>query len=327
MKVLKIFVKFRGQGVINFGANAGTNHKPAKITKVNGKDLVIISSACFKNALYGHTGTRHTSYVSHPHLQAVLFASPNLMLQGWLNPQENNTFKRKSPVTTLDLIQSNDSSIEKHIGTKMGAKTDKEEGKKGTTLRSEDTIGYIEYETTIFIDLQELQFLPLDGATDRVSLPEEIYKTDLFKSQWLRNFGESFPEPSLFTKVSADDNLPELGVMFSDNVVRKIVAKLLEKLENFQLHRNKAFVEIASFEMVVQNGPLSKPIKITNIDDVSVTPNYAPAEAGLEERWAEIQEKFKTGEKIAKKAATEKKEEAAELKKSKKAAKIVETKE
>jgi hypothetical protein len=315
MKVLKISVKFAGQGVVNFGEGDG-NHKQAKTVKVDGQKKVVISSACFKNALYGHSGLRHTSYVSHPHLQAALFASPNVILQGWMNPQENNIFKRKSPMTVLDLVQSNDATLENHIGTKMGAKTDKEEGKKGTTLRSEDTVGHIEYETTIYIDLQELQFLPLDGATDRLSLPEEIYKTDFFKSQWLKNIGESFPEISLYTKVSAEDNLPERGVLFSNDTVRKIVAHFIEKLKGFQLQRNKAFVAITGFEMVTQNGPLAKPVKINDISEITVTPNYVPADTDLEQRWAEVQEKFKESEKAAKR-------DAAENKKAKKTTKAV----
>lgn len=133
-------------------------------------------------------------------------------------------------------------------GRKTIEKTDEEGNteisvKGATSLFARENVGEHEYESTIGIDLTELQFIPLDDFYGRNAAPAEINKKeymDLYLSCLKRNFatGEEIEKKPYYLKTSImGEECAEEGVLLTQKMANKVVHTILNKLIKTKIER------------------------------------------------------------------------------------------
>ena len=170
-----------------------------------------------------------------------------------LSSDVGKSLKRKSPLTIVDAIQTNNTKSNMfEVGTTSGERDE-------TSLFSSEKIGDVEYETHGVIDLKTLSFISADEKFDRMGLYTEWIDNGLIDKVMKSHYGEDAQYETGFFVSNAKyltNTFAECGVRLGDNVVTQLVRYILRSLLGIDIRRNNAWTRAVSLEVKEVNNPL-----------------------------------------------------------------------
>jgi hypothetical protein len=281
-KVKNILIKLEldGVGVVNMDSNAQKwvlkktrlsnfndnvsfakkvfveNNNPDDETDVDFK-LKISDDCILKNAFrYDHIAPT-PNIIHHPALLYANIASPVSILKGYLFPSAKETLKRKGSLKLTSAIQSCNAKSILETFSRSGAKVsnDGSDDKKDTTFFSKETVGEIKYAASGNIDLMSLQFLPCDAIFDRYQLNPDYFK--LYKEFLQKKMPDFNGELGYFQLKNSSIEIPEYGVMLSEENVVFLVKEALKRLLGVNIVRKGAYANVTSLKIKLVNDPLT----------------------------------------------------------------------
>lgn len=218
--------------------------------------LIKISSNAFKFSLYSEDAVANTSSIQHnPILFNSSIASFNGIVRGYLYTGDN-IFKRKSPLTIVDIIQSNNAQSSMELFTKSGAKVTKTDvdDKGGTSLFIKETIGDITYQSFGEIDISELQFVSADPIFDRTSFNSDDF--EIYKMFLKKHFDKLNPKLGYYKLKTANADISEFGYTIDNETMIDIIKVLLYRLLTVKIKRNNAIAFTSKVLIKYVNDPL-----------------------------------------------------------------------
>lgn len=270
MKSILFKLELEGQGIVNFDTSSqrflfnGTKfknlfhpHDNIKYAKKvfyhdeNGElsDYKIkISSSCLRKAVFNNDLVgQNTNFVMNKEILYSQLGSPYFMLNGYmLAVKDGSSYKKKSPVSLLSAIQTNDAKTHIETRTRSGFKTKKTDvdSDSDTSLFSEEVAGEMKYTSKGVINLNELQFVSLDDYYDRWAFSADEF--DLFK-KYMKMSLPSFDSTVKYYKIKNSTNsFPELGFKFSNEDLSYLVKYFLKRLLTTSIERNAAYANVTS---------------------------------------------------------------------------------
>lgn len=268
-------VKLEGYGIVNYDSpeqknfyygtkinGFATRHDNINYAKKNffkaGEDVqykIKISSDCLRHEIF-----KEDFFVQIPNLiheDGLLYSfigSPAAMLRGYLFAETNKpTLKRKSAVTMTDAVQTCDAISIIETFAKSGEKN-RDIGKSDNTFFKKETIGDIKYEAIGNLDLMALQFLSGDLAFDRLAFDTD--KFEIFKKFMSMRIEDFNSEIGYYQIANSVNNIPELGIKFSNNNVVFFVKAFFNRLLKMDIRRNNAFAKVSNLEYKLVFDPL-----------------------------------------------------------------------
>ena len=170
-----------------------------------------------------------------------------------LSSDVGKSLKRKSPLTIVDAIQTNNTKSNMfEVGTTSGERDE-------TSLFSSEKIGDVEYKTHGVIDLKTLSFISADEKFDRMGLYTEWIDNGLIDKVMKSHYGEDAQYETGFFVSNAKyltNTFAECGVRLGDNVVTQLVRYILRSLLGIDIRRNNAWTRAVSLEVKEVNNPL-----------------------------------------------------------------------
>jgi hypothetical protein len=286
-KAIHLRVRVKGIGVVNFDHNnqkymyygnkifnffsKENNVSYAKKVFFRGEDengklivknyLLKISSHCLKHAIfetdipYQSSNIVHDKNIFYQHL-----GSPAAILRGYLFTIRNGSaFKRKSPITLSDAIQTCDALSTIEVRSKSGDKKtennrDVNDDTKDNTFFFEESVGHIKYESEGFIDLSQLQFVSADDLFDRLGVDPDMF--GLFSKYLGLQMPNFKSELGYYNMRGSTNGIPELGFKFSDENVLFLVKEFIKRLYSMDIRRKGSYANIDSLEYKVVYDPI-----------------------------------------------------------------------
>lgn len=258
-KLVKIQGTFNVTGIVNTnGGDSGlrsrylTNHKNHNYAKVfevgrteEGKPLFrsYTSSNCIRNAMFKdiHSFADDSNFAQ--------LASTSYLLRGSLiTVKDLGSYKRKSCVSVLDAMDTEDVTIVKEQRTKSGERD-------STSIHSMDNLPARKQTLDICIDIQELQFVCLDSKINE-SVPKE--KREEFVTGLKKYFEFNSVNSDIEVKKykSKADEMQQAidGILFNDEQITFLVNKTVELIENIRITKRGARFEVGEFTVNDENG-------------------------------------------------------------------------
>jgi len=298
VKNLLIKLELDGVGVVNMDSNSqkwvlrkthlnnlNDNVSFAKKAFVENNDsenksdvdfkLKISDDCILKNAFRYDFISPTPNIIHHPALLYGNIASPVSILKGYLFPSPNETLKRKGSLKLTAAIQTCNAKSIIETFSRSGEKisNDGSTDKKDTTFFSKETIGEIKYAASGNIDLMSLQFLPCDAVFDRYQFNPDYF--NLYKTFLQKKMPDFNSELGYFQLKNSSIEIPEYGVMFSNENVIFLVKEALKRLLGVNVVRKGAYANVSSMKIKLVNDPLTDTlyndadwIQIENQDDI-----------------------------------------------------------
>ena len=340
VKNILLKIEFEGNGVVNMDSNdqkyvLKDTHLRARYENVSfaKKSFTInedgkldyklkISRDCILHDMYKYNMVSnvpnivHNDYLFYNHL-----ASTMSLVKGYMYANKAETLKRKGAITLCDAVQTCNAFSSLEVFSRSGEKVTND----GTTEKSDnsfyykETVGDIKYSTKGDLDLMNLQFVSCDSIFDRYSFnPDkfEIYKNFLKIS--LPNFNG---ELGYYQLKDSNIEIPEYGILLSDEDVLKLVKETLTSMLKINIKRKGAYAKVSSVKIKLVSDPLIDTFNNDNdwislktdkdVNDLNFETEFFYNEINIEEAKSsrlEFEEKIKTAKEDAKKADKESKD-------------------
>jgi hypothetical protein len=243
----------------------------------NLKYKIKISSDCIRNAMFKNEMVSQSPNITHN--DAILYsfiATPMGMIRGYLFTNKIEPLKRSGALTICDAEQTCNAVSYIEICSKSGEKTsnDGTSEKSDTTFFKKETVGKIHYETEGVIDLSKLQFISADQVFDRYGLnPDKFSLWKQFMSLRLKNFNSNLGFYKLSTSVI---DIPEQGVLFSNENVLDLVKDTLIRLLSLSIQRKGSYAKVNKLKIKLVYDPISDIkdnadswIEIVSLEDIN----------------------------------------------------------
>lgn len=269
IKSVDIKIEAEGFGVVNFNGSASifshqagkyvNNHMLPKMRgvdmmrvknfeDVNDKARVYISQNCIKNALFGNL-TYNLKSVSLSNVDKVLSSLVGLV-RGFVIAEGSTSLKRKSPLLVEDFVASEDTTLNYEQFSQAGARNE-------TSIFSKHTVGEAQYSAYASINIEDLQFLPLEDTFNR-SCYREIISEEQGKelaeqiTQFLKtlDFEEKYSPKAEFSnnyvRINAISQEGEAGLLLNDDAITLVVEEIITLLKDLYISRSRAYVRVSN---------------------------------------------------------------------------------
>lgn len=257
--------------------SANNNNKYAKkvyFRDANGKlDYKIkISFNSLRNAIFSNDAIATNPSISHHKSLLNSFIGSVLgILRGYMFTSSTDNFKKSSPLTITDAIQTNNSVSTMEMFTRSGQKSVGDDSSDSdTTLFNMETIGNITYEGNGCIDLQNLEFLSADHIFDRYAFNSDDYSIlEQFLKVNIPNFNSELGYYTL--KTSAID-VAEYGIKFSDENMLFLIKEVLKRILAINITRSSSYAKLSKLSIELVYNPLNPSenvwVDINSIEDI-----------------------------------------------------------
>lgn len=225
-----------------------------------------ISSDSLKHNMFRNDVIAQTpNIVHHDALLYSYIASPLSIVRGYLFANKTETVKRTGAITITDAEQTCTAMSKIEVFSRSGEKqsNDGTSDKNDNSFYSKETVGDIKYQSMGDIDLMGLQFISCDSVFDRYSFnPDKYHLYKEFLSQKLPNFDSDL---GYFQLKNTSIEIPEYGVLLSEENVVYLVKEALKKIFNINMKKKDSYAKIKSLKVKL----VEKPIEDTfeNEDD------------------------------------------------------------
>lgn len=284
LHTIKIHATFKGQGVVNFGCSDDkfmlnksmgatvVSHDNTKIAKasyaINNDGSIArtlkVSSQCLRQGIYKQM---HNPNIIHsPALFNDYASSKAGLMSGYMFASEKKgAAKRKSPLTVIDAHETSGAVPTFNVHSNSGDRND-------TSLYYVEEVGQTRFETDMFINLSELQFIPLSDTYGRNSVFPD--GEEPFKSALRTKYGNI--EEGYYAIEGEEGQVPEYGVKLPGSAVCDIVKDFIGHLKKFRVDRANSYLEFDSTEFFIfENGTW---VRVDEPVDFTVNSRYVLVE-------------------------------------------------
>lgn len=298
VKSVDFAIKAEGFGVVNWnGSSSIYSHQAGKyvdnhlLPKMRGVDLLrlknfsdidekaklYISQNCIKSEIF-RSFTYGLKEVSLANVEEVLQSIVGLV-RGYVIAEGSTSLKRKSPLFIEDFVADEGTKLNYEQFSQSAARNE-------TSIFSKHTVGAVSYSAYGSINIEDLQFLPLEDSLGRSCYREVITEgegqdlasriTDFLKS--LDFEGNKSPEAVFsnnYVRINAISKAGEAGILINDDGISLLVNEVLAIIKDLYISRSRAYVEVKDFIVDYNDG---KPMRIkTQLDviDTIRASNYA----------------------------------------------------
>ena len=130
-----------------------------------------------------------------------------------------------------------------------------EDDGKDTTLFSRETTGATRYTFTAAIDVAELGFFSLSSLADRRAVIDS--GVEAFSKALSANLGSEVPAPAYFIKEGCAYQIPEKGILLTDDQVKLLILDLLQKMARVSINKSQSgFAQVDSLHIKCVVNPL-----------------------------------------------------------------------
>ena len=323
IKSVDFAIKAEGFGVVNWNGSASLySHQAEKyvdnhlLPKLRGVDMLrvkgfgdiddnaklYISQNCIKSEIF-RSFTYGLKEVSLANVDEVLQSLVGLV-RGYVIAEGSTSLKRKSPLFLEDFVAEEGTKLNYEQFSQSAARNE-------TSIFSKHTVGEVKYTAFGSINIEDLQFLPLEDSLGR-SCYREVITEGEGKSlaeaitSYLKTLdfdGVKSPEAVFsnnYVRINAVSKAGEAGILLNDDAVSLLVEEVLSLIRDLYISRSRAYVEVKDFIVDYNDG---KPMRIkTQLDsiDSEKSTNYAvyyEAQSFSAEDYEEkVKEQFKARE-------------------------------
>lgn len=298
IKSVDFAIKAEGFGVVNWNGSASifshqakdfvNNHLLPKMRNIdmlkvkNFNDItddaeLYISQNCIKNALFKDF-TYGLKEVSLSNVDKVL---PSLvgLVRGYVIAEGSTSLKRKSALFLEDFVANEGTKLNYEQFSQSAARNE-------TSIFSKHTVGKVAYTAYGSINIEDLQFIPLEDSLGRSCYREVITEQegiDLADSltEYLKSLdfdGKLSPAATFsnnYVRVNALVPVGEAGILLNNDAISLIVEEMLNIIRELYISRSRAYVEVVDLLVDYNDGKAMR-IK-SNTSDIEKTPdgNYA----------------------------------------------------
>lgn len=214
---------------------------------------IVISSDCLTKAIFSEDVIAQNPRIIHdPLLFNSYIASPYGILHGYLLFDKENesattkTFARTSPINLSAAEQTCNAVSTITTCSRSGEKITSEDSADNSFFKRE-TVGKIEYEATGQINLDGLQFIPVDYVLRQAALNEDEYEKYYkpFLQTRLKNFDSNL---DFYTKNTSVSDFPEKGVLLTNENIVDLVKDYFTRLMKLDIRRKRAYATISELQ-------------------------------------------------------------------------------
>lgn len=306
-------VKFNGKGSINNDSNEQkwilqkmgfvkgkinyncTFHKKSFYENEDGGGYLFrykVSHDCLRHGMFMEEMPYYNGGLAI--LPQVLYnsiATPHMIARGYMFADKtlSKTIKKKSPFTITDgLSESEHDTVIMDVNSRSGERGEsvevsgkdengdnKTEKKGATTFFFSENVGNHIYNAEFGINMDELQFIPLDDFYGRCAADvSRLEYKELYCSALKRNFGtgEDVEIKPYYLKTSImGEECAEEGILLSEKMVDKVVRLILEKIIKINITRpsHGGLLVFDSMEITLNySDGSSKTVSVNGVDDL-----------------------------------------------------------
>lgn len=234
---------------ISFGKG---NYKKLENGKL--KKTLKISSDCLRHAIHIEGHPFHTVNILHNEDARIKFLSHvDTLLRGYMLTDTMEKKKSCYVISSAENISDSVSSIEIH--SRSGAKEIKknEEDDSDNSFFGRETVGDTHYVSQGAVGIKELRFISLDDKFDRRALQSDCAKK--YIACLAKTLGSPVSEPAYYQIKGSAYQIPEFGILLTDEQVKFLLKTLFEKMESISIGKSQvgyAMEDSLKFK-VVQN--------------------------------------------------------------------------
>lgn len=298
IKSVDFAIKAEGFGVVNWNGSASLySHQAEKyvdnhlLPKLRGIDMLrvkgfgdiddkaklYISQNCVKSEIF-RSFTYGLKEVSLSNVDEVLQSLVGLV-RGYVIAEGSTSLKRKSPLFLEDFVAEEGTKLNYEQFSQSAARNE-------TSIFSKHTVGEVKYTAFGSINIEDLQFLPLEDSLGRSCYREVITEDEGHSlaeaiTSYLKTLdfdGVKSPEAVFannYVRINAVSKAGEAGILLNDDAISLLVEEVLSLIRDLYISRSRAYVEVKDFIVDYNDG---KPMRIKNqldsIDSEKST-NYA----------------------------------------------------
>ena len=177
-----------------------------------------------------------------PELRISLLSQDNVLMRGFaVFKKDDYNLKRKSPLTVTHAEQISDTVTWLETRTKEGSRDE-------NSLFFKETCGDITYESEIFVDVKNLQFISIDDNYDRMSLKE----TDVegFISKIDGRYGEGNAKFGNWGTTHLN-LIGEQGIVLSNKVVANVIRETIKRILDINIFRSGSYAKTSSVKIAL----------------------------------------------------------------------------
>jgi len=208
----------------------------------NGNDIFervpVISADCIRHNLYEFEMSTHLPNIMHDdNLLLNFVATPTAIERGYLFALRGSCWKRKSPLHFgyAKAVNYSAPALETYSNSQQKTGKDKSEEAAETSFFKREVRGDTKYELVGGITTEELAFISMSEIHDRMAFPID-YK-DIFREKLSLNIGSEVSQAGYFKKNGDIYDIPEFGILLTQEQVRFLVIDILKRLARFNLSR------------------------------------------------------------------------------------------
>jgi len=192
------------------------------------------------------------------------------IVRGYVFNNDKEMYKRTSPLTITDAIQTSDSVSMMELFTRSGEKVDTTDmDESDTSLFNKETVGDIKYLSKGNISLSGMQFISADKIFDRFSFNSDDFGLyNNFLMSYLPNPDNELGYFNLKTSVIPE--LPEYGLKLNNDNVVFLVKETLKNILEFKINRNGSYAELDKFSVSLVDDALAEDewLDINSYEDI-----------------------------------------------------------
>lgn len=267
IKSVDFFIKAEGFGVVNWNGSAslyseqaGKNVNNHLLPKMRGIDMLTISKMkdidhkarlyisqnCVKNALFKDF-TYGLKEVTLSNVNDVLCSLVGLV-RGYVIAEGSTSLKRKSSLFIEDFLSTPDVSLNYEQFSQSAARNE-------TSIFSKHTTGATNYVAYGSINIEDLQFLPLEDSLGRSCYREVVTESegqDLATkiTQFLKelDFSQTKNPQVIFSnnylRINSICKQGEAGLLLNDDAIDLVVTEIINIIKDLFISRSRAYVEV-----------------------------------------------------------------------------------
>lgn len=221
-------------------------HRVHNLKQIDDRARLYISQNCIRQAIF-----KDYSYglknVTLSNVDEVLCSMLGLV-RGYVIAENKTSLKRKSSLYITDFVSSEDTKLNYEQFTQAGARD-------STSIYSKHTTGSTKYTAFASINIEDLQFLPLEDSLGRSCFREILAEHEGRKlaeqiTASLKDLdfsGDKNPQAIFsnnYTRVNSICKFGEAGILLNDDAIDIVVKEVISLIENLSIVRTSGYVKV-----------------------------------------------------------------------------------
>lgn len=340
IKSVDFKIEASGFGVVNWNSTASLYSKQAgktlnnhSLPKMRGVDIfkikgfddindnvkLYISQNCIRQAIFKDY-TYALKEVSLSNVEEVLQSIIGL-IRGYVIAKGSTSLKRKSALLLEDFVATDNVKLNyEQYSNSIG--------QNETSIFSKHTTGDTEYIAYGSINIEDLQFLPIEDSLSRSCYREIVTEKQGEElaakiTQYLKELdfsGTKNPEAKFannYVRINAISQAGEAGILLNDEAIDLLVNEVIDLIKNLYIARTRAWVKVDQLTIDYNNSQamrIKKDISLINNEKNSIYATYYEAKPFTAQEYSDlIKQRQQELDKKTKEKNKDKKKESNEI--------------